>query len=50
MASLVPSGENARAEMEVGNLGYSFIRFLAEWSQIEMKPSDPPEANVLWLR
>lgn len=30
MANLVPSGEKARAEMEVGYLGYCFIRFLVK--------------------
>ena len=35
--------------MEVGYLGYSFILFLAEWSQMEMKPSEPPDAKVLCL-
>jgi hypothetical protein len=46
---LDPSGEKARAETEVGYFGYAFIRFFDLWSQMEMKPSDPPEANVLWL-
>ena len=35
--------------MAVWYLAYSFIRFLAEWSQIEMKPSEPPDAKVLYL-
>jgi hypothetical protein len=50
IASLVPSGENARQEIEVWNFGYCFIRFFVKWSHSEMKPSEPPEQNVLWLR
>ena len=33
----------------MGYFGYNFIRFLAVWSQMEMNPSEPPDAKVLWL-
>ena len=49
IANLDPSGENARQEIEVGNLGYCFIRFFVKWSQRDTRPSEPPEQNVLWL-
>ena len=49
MANFDPSGEKVRQEIEVGNLGYCFIRFFVKWSQRDTRPSEPPDANVLWL-
>jgi hypothetical protein len=44
-----PSGLNASADTPTGNFGYCFSRFLDVWSQTDTVPSEPPEANVLYL-
>ena len=47
---LVPSQLKAMLATRASNLGYWRSRFLTLWSQIEMVPSEPADAKVLWLK